>query len=96
MAASLAWNVGGAGGGAARTTTDREMISAGGRGAAAGSRRAEIRSAPAVGTAGSVPRRTGAEATWVTTARSLTTAPVTIPPETNVLWLTTVMYVRLT
>jgi len=90
MTASFAWNVGGAGGGATRATTWREMIAAGGRGAATASDRTARRSEAEVGAIGIGPRSTGAAETWLITARSRTTELVTIDPETNVLRLTTV------
>src|SRR5262249_7903680 len=88
---SLAWNVGGAGGGAARTTTGRETMLAGGRGTDRDSVVTAPRSAPAVGTAGTGPRSTGAATTWFTTARSCTHARVTGVPATNADRLITVM-----
>lgn len=79
-----------------RATTMRDSISAGGRGAAAASRRVAMWSESRVGTTGIGPRRTGAEAIWLTTVRSRTTFPLTVPPETNTFRLTAVTYVLLT
>jgi hypothetical protein len=93
---SFAWNVGGAGGGAARVTTARETIRSGGLGAAPAAALTATRSESFVGTTGIGPRSTGAAATWLTIVRSRTTFPLTTPPETNTFRLTTVTYARLT
>jgi hypothetical protein len=83
ITASFDWNVGGAGGGAVRTTTIRETIAEGGRGAAAASALTATCSELCVGTTGIGPRATGAAATWLTTVRSRTMFPLTTPPETK-------------
>jgi hypothetical protein len=63
ITAILAWNVGGAGGGATRATTGRASIAAGGLVAAGRFARLATRRAPTVGTTGSGPRTTCAAAT---------------------------------
>src|SRR5215472_6527004 len=63
ITAILAWKVGGAGGGATRATTERDITAAGGLVAAGRSARDATRRAPAVGTTGSAPRTTGAATT---------------------------------
>jgi hypothetical protein len=88
---SLAWNVGGAGGGAVRATTMRETVDAGGRGAAVASCRVATRSDARVGATGIGPASTGAATICRTTDESRTMFPETMPPETKALRGTTVM-----